>query len=470
MYTIADMIKNLPDDKMISLEHQLLHHIAEFKDGDLAFDYRCKQLYRDQKLTVMGRTEHGKELALQHCALPAPCDDEIQKVFRSVREANEKASRELQEMVELQSSDSDSDSDSDSEILLHDSPPEPVDKIKKTRNTKTYKTPRFVEETPEPETPAKPAPVIKPAVAKPATPAKPSQVAKPATPAKPSQVAEPTKTPQVTKPAAPAKPAPVVNPAAPAMPAIPTPVVKPAAPSPVAAPDPTPEQEPAPEKSRETKKILLAHKEGKMEWNKSTNGRHLYKIQEGLRELFKCDPTAMVATIEEWCEVKLNGSLIITNGDARQVFNSCVIVDRTCEKLEKGGIYFHRNCALLMMAIVWFQYLDCGKKLLAEDRAQINKHDNTRFRNIYMLVFGTQEGDKKLPAVHQEVEAAKMTEHEAKIKMVESLIAARIRLESSVPFDLFNWGKFSEEGEVKGRKRKAQTKESQSQSKKQRND
>ncbi|KAJ3278322.1 hypothetical protein HK104_002434 [Borealophlyctis nickersoniae] len=208
MYTIADMIKNLPDDKMISLEHQLLHHIAEFKDGDLAFDYQCKLLYRQQKLTVVGRTDRGKELALQYCAIPAPCDNEIQKVFRSVREANEQASLKLQRTVELmkeddepQSADSDSDSDSDvdTDYLRDSSPDTPVDKIKKTRNSKTHKTPRFVEETPEPETPAKRAPVAKPAV-----PAKPSQVAKTTAPA------------PVVNPVAPAKPAPVVNPVAPA--------------------------------------------------------------------------------------------------------------------------------------------------------------------------------------------------------------------------------------------------------------
>ncbi|KAJ3278416.1 hypothetical protein HK104_002357 [Borealophlyctis nickersoniae] len=86
MYTIADTIKDLPDD------FKLLYHITEFKDDDLAFDYLCRLFTRLEKLIVEGRTEHGKKLALEYCAIAA-CNDDIQKVFRSVREVDEQASQ-----------------------------------------------------------------------------------------------------------------------------------------------------------------------------------------------------------------------------------------------------------------------------------------------------------------------------------------------------------------------------------------
>ncbi|KAJ3278415.1 hypothetical protein HK104_002356 [Borealophlyctis nickersoniae] len=59
-------------------------------------------------------------------------------------------------------------------------------------------------------------------------------------------------------------------------------------------------------------------------WYKDTHGRDLKKIQEGLCNLLcEGDPTA---TINEWDEVK-NGNLAITGTDPRQVYNSCVVVD-----------------------------------------------------------------------------------------------------------------------------------------------
>ncbi|KAJ3267800.1 hypothetical protein HK104_005615 [Borealophlyctis nickersoniae] len=94
------MIADLADDKIVALEDQLLHHIAEFNDGELAFAYQCKIFTRLQKLIMEGRMDVGKAMALAFSRIPGARHETIQTIFKNVSEANEHALRILQEMME----------------------------------------------------------------------------------------------------------------------------------------------------------------------------------------------------------------------------------------------------------------------------------------------------------------------------------------------------------------------------------
>ncbi|KAJ3250514.1 hypothetical protein HK104_007435, partial [Borealophlyctis nickersoniae] len=274
--SIAELINKLPDATfLILLENQLLHHIAEFDDGELGYEYFKKLFTRQQKIMVHGRTEEGKALPLTVLRKWGKRNEATQKIFTGVRNGDENASKKMQKLFDknMDSDDEDSD-DKDS-----------ADTIKKTR----------------------------------------------------------------------------------------------------------------PRNLTMDEAIEIAHQVDLDDLNKVTpwyknknGGRDLNKIWDGLHELYKGD----IATIlTEWDKAELRWETI--TGQPRQVFNRVVSVDRDCEKLENGGLHFHRNVAALRMALLWYNDLDCGTKLSKEEKAQLNKNDIIRFRNIYCLVYGIRESDDK---------------------------------------------------------------------------
>ncbi|KAJ3282913.1 hypothetical protein HK104_010656 [Borealophlyctis nickersoniae] len=275
--SIAELIQKLPDDTvLISLEDQLLHHIAESNDGALAYHYNNKLIIRQQKIMVQGMTEEGKALALAVLRKWGNPRERPQKLFVDVRNGDKNASKSMQDWFARQLAKTGSTTGSATA-------PEQVEIIKKMRpNNMTF--------------------------------------------------AELIDTVQQ------------VN-------------------------------------RDDLNKVTL--------WYKNKNGgSNLYKIWNGLCELFKGDTATILA---EWDKAELRRETI--TGNCHQVFNRVVSVDQAYEKLEKGGLHFHRHVAALRMALLWFNALNCGKELSEEERAQLKHNEPTRFRNIYCLVYGIEEGD-----------------------------------------------------------------------------
>ncbi|KAJ3271208.1 hypothetical protein HK104_004727 [Borealophlyctis nickersoniae] len=488
MYTISDMITNLPNDRMIALEHQFLHHIAEFNDGNLAFDYHVLCL---QKLVALGRTELGKLLALQYSQIPAARDDDIQKVLRSVREANEQASQVLQRMAEEECSDVDWDHELDFIDLPSTTPAPAPAKPTEPATAKPAIEP-IVNPTPLVSTPAEPAtakpaiePIVNPTplVSKPEKPVNAPLVnSEPSKPVNAPLVLKPVKPPKPTKPsktAAPARKAKTYKTprivedsdteTAPARKAktykTPRIVEDSDTETAPATPAATAPIEPAAKKTRSNKSfdsIMDSVATLGTSWNKNSHGRNLHKIQEGIRELLTWDLTLR---IDEWWEVKLNGSQIFTWEDPIQEFKKSLVVDRTCNKLEKGGPETNRQTrchayekplhacfrnARVGADATWFGTCYLGVKHLAFKSASRLK---CRFR-----ANDVSDSPDSLRGEPGDDGIQSRADQEAGV-----LDWGQDWSESVRSIDLYNWGKFKEEGH----KRKAQTDGSESQAKKQ---
>ncbi|KAJ3266539.1 hypothetical protein HK104_006099 [Borealophlyctis nickersoniae] len=302
--SIAELIQKLPDDTvLIKLEDDLLHHIAEFNDGALAYHYNNKLIIRQQKM-VQGMMEEGKALALAVLRKWGKPRERSQKIFVGVRNGDEEDSKRMQNWF-----------------------------ARSLANTGS----------------------------------------------------------------APATSEPV-------------------------APEPPTHKKTRPSNMTFAELEETAHQVNRDDLNKVTpwyknkkGGSNLYKIWNGLCELFKGDTATILA---EWDKAELRRETI--TGEPRQVFNRVVSVDQAYEKLEKGGLHFHRHVAALRMALLWFNALNCGKDLSEEERAQLKHNEPTRFRNIYCLVYGIEEGD----AVCVEVEAVRevWAGADEKMKEVEKFI------------------------------------------------
>ncbi|KAJ3267799.1 hypothetical protein HK104_005614 [Borealophlyctis nickersoniae] len=212
-----------------------------------------------------------------------------------------------------------------------------------------------------------------------------------------------------------------------------------------------------------TKKPTKALNDGAVKKTKKPRAKKVNKITDddeinnGLRELFEGDA---LDTVNKWAALVDLEIRRDSTGNPFEVFRDRYLVDKSLQRLEKGA-------------------------LPKEEQKQVDKNDITRFRNIYILVYGIKDGNVTLPglglkAVASNIYSTKLrnlsfdsvwqilavnevspalTQHGDMVTKVEDLIAEKMGLEKELaPFDI-SWAKVPGGG---GGKRKAKGGESQS--------